>query len=127
MSTRLSKLGINGDLEESAKILDQYYTTTRYPDSVIGGAPFETFTEKQAREAIVHAGKYAFAHRRDKKADRRRGWQVVINGAVRDQGLTYSRFISGLKSKKIALNRKMLADLAANHPKIFQNIIASVK
>ena len=83
--------------------------------------------EKQAREAIVHAGKYAFAHRRDKKADRRRGWQVVINGAVRDQGLTYSRFISGLKSKKIALNRKMLADLAANHPKIFQNIIASVK
>jgi len=82
--------------------------------------------ERQAKEAIFHAGKYAFAHRRDKKADRRRSWQPVINGFVREKGLTYSKFINLLKKKNIALNRKILADLAENHPKIFEKIVKDV-
>jgi large subunit ribosomal protein L20 len=83
--------------------------------------------ERAAREAIVHAGKHAFAHRRDKKADRRREWTTVINGYVRSEGLTYSRFIEGLKKKNIGLNRKSLADLAQNHPEVFKQVVASVK
>ncbi|HXK34900.1 MAG TPA: 50S ribosomal protein L20 [Candidatus Paceibacterota bacterium] len=83
--------------------------------------------ERAAREAIVHAGKYAFAHRRDKKADRRREWQAVINGFVRDEGITYSRFIDALKKKNIILNRKSLADLAQNHPAVFKKVVAAVK
>src|SRR3989304_3635448 len=75
--------------------------------------------ERAAREAIVHAGKYAFAHRRDKKNDRRREWQSVINGYVREEGITYSRFMEAMKKKSINLNRKSLADLAVNHPEVF--------
>ena|SRR3989344_948745 len=83
--------------------------------------------KRQAREAIFHAGKYAFAHRRDKKGDRRREWQVVINAAVRPEGITYSRFIDRLKKNNIALDRKILASLAQEHPETFKRIIEKVK
>src|SRR4051812_22485635 len=66
--------------------------------------------ERQAYEAIVHAGSYAFAHRRDKKGDFRKLWNVRINAAL---GTThYSKFISSLKAKKIELDRKSLATIA---------------
>src|SRR3989338_1315724 len=81
--------------------------------------------ERQAREAIVHAGKYAFAHRRDKKNDRRQEWQAIINGYVREEGITYSRFMEAMKKKSINLNRKSLADLAINHPEVFKKVLAS--
>ena len=82
--------------------------------------------EKQAYEAIAHAGTYAFAHRRDKKGDFRRLWNVRINSVLHGVGLSYSKFIGSLKSKNISLNRKMLSEIAASNPETFKRIIAKV-
>ena len=59
--------------------------------------------ERQAREAIAHAGTHAFAHRKDKKNDFRRLWQIKISAAVVPLGLSYSKFIDALKKKSIGL------------------------
>ena len=83
--------------------------------------------EAAAYEALVHAGKYAFAHRRDKKNDFRRLWNVRLNAALRAEGTTYSRFIGALKKKNIDLNRKILAGLAIENPESFKQIVAGVK
>jgi large subunit ribosomal protein L20 len=79
--------------------------------------------EKQANEAIFHAGTYAFAHRRDKKGDFRRLWNVRINAAIRPLGHTYSTFIDALKKKNIELDRKVLSDLAQHNPDTFKRIV----
>ena len=83
--------------------------------------------ERQANEAIFHAGTYAFAHRRDKKGDFRRLWNVRISSAVKPLGISYSKFIDALNKKGIKLDRKILADLAENHPTIFAKIVEAVK
>ena len=80
--------------------------------------------ERQAREAIAHAGKHAFAHRRKKKREFRRLWQIKINAGVRNEGTSYSQFIGALKKKNIALNRKMLADIAEHDENAFKAIVA---
>lgn len=84
--------------------------------------------ERAAKEAIVHAGKYAFAHRRDKKNDFRRLWNVRLNAGLRgiDEKLSYSRFIGALNKKKISINRKMLAELAEKSPETFARIVKQV-
>lgn len=82
--------------------------------------------KRAAYEAIVHAGKYSFAHRRDKKNDFRKLWNVRINAGldhVGDGSLSYSRFIGALAKKKILVNRKMLSTLAADHPKTFERVV----
>ncbi len=79
--------------------------------------------ERQAHEAIFHAGAHAFAHRRDKKNDFRRLWSVRINATVRNLGTTYSKFISLLKKKEVALDRKVLATIAQKHPESFKRIV----
>ncbi len=83
--------------------------------------------ERQANEAIVHAGSYAFAHRKDKKGDFRNLWSVRLSAALKAEGLSYSKFISGLKKKEIALDRKILAQIAANHPEILKKVVEAVK
>lgn len=83
--------------------------------------------EREARTALLKAGQHAFAHRRDKKNDFRRLWNIRLNAALRPLGLTYSRFINLLKVKKVALDRKVLADLAMNHPGLFEKVVAGVK
>lgn len=83
--------------------------------------------EKQATEAIFHAGSYAFAHRRDKKGDMRRLWNVRLNSVLNANDLSYSKFIGALKKKNININRKMLSEIAASNPETFKNIIAEVK
>jgi large subunit ribosomal protein L20 len=80
--------------------------------------------ERAAREAIVHAGKYAFAHRRDKKNDFRRLWNVRINAGLGE--LSYSKFIGALNKKKILVNRKMLAELAEKSPETFSRLVKQV-
>ena len=82
--------------------------------------------ERQANEAIVHAGSYAFAHRRDKKSDRRRLWQTKINAAVRTFGLSYSKFIDALKKKNIEVDRKILADMAENNTESFARFMKQI-
>ncbi len=82
--------------------------------------------EKQAREAIAHAGTHAFAHRKDKKNDFRRLWQIKINSAIRPLGLSYSKFIDALKKNNIALDRKILADIAENNGEVFKKVAEKV-
>lgn len=84
--------------------------------------------ERQAREAIAHAGKYSFAHRRDKKNDFRRLWNVRINAGLDQvsETLSYSKLIGGLKKRGIALNRKMLATIAERSPETFARIAKKI-
>lgn len=82
--------------------------------------------EKEAKEAIRHAGKHAFAHRRDKKNDFRRAWNVRLNAALREHGTSYSVFIGKLKKANIDLNRKMLSEMAAEEPKAFEALVKKV-
>lgn len=82
--------------------------------------------ERMAYEALSHAGAYAFAHRRDKKGDFRRLWNVIINGAVKKYNLSYSKFIHALKKKNIAIDRKILAGLVENDPTSFDRLVKQV-
>lgn len=82
--------------------------------------------EAQARDAIRHAGAYAFAHRRDKKGDMRGLFQVKINALTNSTGLSYSKFMGSLKKKGIALDRKILADLAENKPETFDRVLKAL-
>ncbi|MCE9585507.1 50S ribosomal protein L20 [Candidatus Nomurabacteria bacterium] len=83
--------------------------------------------ERQAKDALLHAGAYSFAHRKDKKGHNRTLWNIKINAGSRELGMTYSTLISALTKKNIMLNRKMLADFAENHPETFSRVIANVK
>jgi large subunit ribosomal protein L20 len=83
--------------------------------------------ERQAYEAIAHAGVYAFAHRRDKKNDARMLWNVRINAALEKEGLSYSKFIGALKKKGIELDRKILSTLADKNPETFKRVIAKTR
>ena len=82
---------------------------------------------KLAQTAILKAGRYAYNDRRKKKGEFRKLWTIRINAAVREQGLSYSRFINALKVSKVELDRKVLADLAANHPLLFKAVVDKVK
>ncbi len=83
--------------------------------------------ERAAKESLVHAGKQAFAHRRDKKNDMRSLWIVRLNAAVRDNGhKSYSTFIAKLKKQGIMLDRKVLSTLAEKNPEVFARIAKKV-
>lgn len=82
---------------------------------------------KVAHQALLHAGEYAFRGRKLRKRDLRSLWITRLNAAVREEGLSYSRFMSGLKKAGIELDRKVLADIAVSDPKGFKEIIAKVK
>jgi len=80
-----------------------------------------------AKRHVYHAGVHAYRHRRTKKRDFRRLWIARINAAVRPQGLSYSRFMYLLSMKKIALDRKVLIEMAIHEPAIFDKVVAEVK
>ena len=82
---------------------------------------------KLARTAVLKAGAMAFRDRRAKKRTFRRLWQVRINAAVRPHGLSYSRFMDGLKKKNIDLDRKVLSMLAKDYPAVFNELVAKMK
>jgi large subunit ribosomal protein L20 len=83
--------------------------------------------ERLAIEALKHAGRNAFNDRRKKKGDKRRLWQIKINGALGAYGISFSKFINMLLTKNIELNRKVLADIAENNPETFERIVNQVK
>ncbi|MBI5134318.1 MAG: 50S ribosomal protein L20 [Candidatus Taylorbacteria bacterium] len=83
--------------------------------------------ERAAYEALMHAGAYAFAHRRDKKGDRRNLWIVKINAALDAKGISYSKFMGQVKKMGIQVDRKILADLAENNPETFDRFVAQIK
>lgn len=80
----------------------------------------------QAKEALKHSGNYSFAHRKDKKADARILWTIRINAAIRPLGISYSKFIDGLKKKNILIDRKILSDIAQNNTETFARIVKSI-
>lgn len=80
-----------------------------------------------AKNAVDKALSYAYVGRKQKKRDYRSLWIVRINAAVREEGMTYNRFIKGLRDKNILLDRKTLADLAMNQPDAFKAVVAKVK
>lgn len=83
--------------------------------------------ERYAHEALMRAGRYAFAHRRDKKTDFRQVWIVRLNAAVRENGhKSYSTFIAKLKKTGFMLDRKVLAQFASEHPEVFTRIAKQV-
>ena len=82
---------------------------------------------KVAKEALLHAGQYAYVGRKNRKRDLRRLWILRVNAAVREHGMTYSKFIAKLKKEKIELDRKILAEIAVKDPATFGKIIDSVK
>jgi large subunit ribosomal protein L20 len=82
---------------------------------------------KLAKDALRHAWSYAYRDRKTKKREFRRLWQIKINAAVRNLGLTYSRFINLLKKNKIELDRKIMAELVVKHPEIFKKVVEKVK
>jgi len=79
--------------------------------------------KRQAKEAVTHAGVHAFAHRRKKKNDFRRLWQIKISAGLKEHGISYSKFINLLNKKEITLDRKILADLSENHPENFAEVV----
>lgn len=82
---------------------------------------------KAGKEALLHAGQYAFAGRKNKKRNLRSLWIMRLNAAVREHGMKYSDFIAKLKVKKIELDRKVLAEIAVKDPDTFTKIVDSVK
>ena len=82
---------------------------------------------RSAKEAVEKALTYSYRDRRNRKRDFRSLWNIRINAAVREYGLSYSRFISGLKKADIRLNRKILSNLAAAEPDTFKQIVEKVK
>ena len=82
---------------------------------------------RRAHESLIHALQYAYNHRKEKKGDMRRLWNIRINAGARANGISYSQFIHGLKLARAEVNRKMLADLAIRDPEAFAQIVEHAK
>ena len=82
---------------------------------------------KAAKEQVQHSLQYQYRDRRNKKREIRRLWITRINAAARMNGISYSVLMNGLKQRNIAINRKMLADIAVNDPAAFTKLVETVK
>ncbi len=82
--------------------------------------------EIEAKVALRKAGSYQFAHRKDKKNDFRRAWQITISAAVKPLGISYSKFIGAATKKKMLVDRKVLAQIAQENPETFTRVAKEV-
>ena len=82
---------------------------------------------RTAREQVMKSGQYAYIGRKLKKRNFRALWITRINAACRQNGISYSKFVAGLKNKGIDLNRKVLADMAVREPEAFASLVGQVK
>ncbi len=82
---------------------------------------------KEAIKSLIASRQYAYFDRKKKKGEYRSLWIIRLNAACREAGMTYSRFISGLKAAQITLDRKVLADLAVREPEIFAQLLEKAK
>lgn len=78
---------------------------------------------KAAHEQVLHSGRYAFNDRRKRKGDFRRLWITRINAACREHGMSYNRFMNGLKLAEVEIDRRVLSELAVNEPKAFEALV----
>jgi large subunit ribosomal protein L20 len=83
--------------------------------------------ERLAKDALLHAGSYSFAHRKDKKSHNRKLWNIKINAGARELGMSYSKLMDALKKKNIELDRKILSDFAEHNPNTFAKVIEAIK
>ena len=82
---------------------------------------------RAAKEALLHAWTKSYYDRKKKKGDFRTLWQIKVGAASRNEGISYSKFIHALKKAHVELDRKILADIAENHPEVFTKIVETVK
>jgi large subunit ribosomal protein L20 len=82
---------------------------------------------KEAAKSLIASRQYAYFDRKKKKSEYRSLWIIRLNAACRESGITYSRFVSGLKAANITLDRKVLAELAVTQPEIFAQIVEKAK
>ena len=82
---------------------------------------------RQAKETVIRGMAFAFRDRKARKREFRSLWNIRINAACRENGISYSRFISGLKKGKVSLDRKSLAELALKEPQAFKRLVEMVK
>lgn len=82
---------------------------------------------RRAKESMLHALSYSYAHRRERKGDMRRLWILRVSAASRAQGLSYGQFIYGLKQAGVDVNRKVLADMAVREPEAFNRLVTVAK
>lgn len=82
---------------------------------------------KEAKSSLLHAGQYAFSGRKQKKRQFRRLWITQLGNALKLEGISYSKFINQLKTNNLKLDRKILSDMAVNHPTDFKQVVDSLK
>ena len=82
---------------------------------------------RMAKQAVMKSGNYAYVGRKDKKSNFRKLWIARINAASRQNGLTYSKFVNGLKKAGVVINRKMLAEIAVSDPEAFAKLAEVAK
>lgn len=88
---------------------------------------YRTRSFRLGKQGVIKALRYSYRDRRNKKRDLRALWITRINNASRELGISYSQLIAGMKTKNINIDRKILADLAVNNPKAFEQIVNTVK
>ncbi|MCL2094685.1 50S ribosomal protein L20 [Candidatus Saccharibacteria bacterium] len=88
---------------------------------------YRTRSFRLAKQGVIKSLRYAYRDRRNKKRDLRSLWITRINNAARELGTTYSKLVDGLDNKNIALDRKMLAELAVSEPKAFEAVVKATK
>lgn len=82
---------------------------------------------RTARQSLIRSAQYAFISRKQQKRNFRRLWILRINAAVREHGITYSRFIDAMKKNNVGLNRKMLSEMAIHNPELFKKLCQLAK
>lgn len=87
----------------------------------------KSISYKMAKQAVIKSWTYGFRDRKQVKREFRKLWIARINAATRAQGLSYSKFMNGLKKANIEINRKMLSELAIHQPDVFKNIVDEAK
>lgn len=88
---------------------------------------YRTRSYRLGKQGVIKALQYSYRDRRTRKRDMRALWITRINNAARELGISYSQLIAGMKAKNITVDRKMLAELAVNHPDAFKKIVNTVK
>ena len=88
---------------------------------------YRTRSYRLAKQGVIKSLRYSYRDRRNKKRDLRAIWITRINNAARENGLSYSRLINGLKAKDVKVDRKILAELAVSQPEAFKAIVDMVK
>lgn len=88
---------------------------------------YRTRSFRLAKQGVIKALRYAYRDRRNKKRDLRALWITRINNAARENGISYSKLVNGMKKQGIVLDRKVLSDLAVNEPAAFKAIVETVK